>query len=208
MRPLNVFVSIPNGYRALLENAIKPLEGGRLHVVSFFERGSSGPFATSIRNHIALSNAVIAILTGGNENVLYEVGLALGNNRPVIVVTTDAIALPSMIRHLNAVIYDSSVPDWRRLHAELAERCQAILHCHYGPLRSRTHNEILVRQRSERVKTVAEFGAGTSDDPIELAINSYEEGNYDAVIEYLCWLSRYSVIPPIDLLGFSHSRNS
>ena len=48
MRPLNVFVSIPQGYRALLDNAIKPLEGGRLQIVSFFEHKSHGPFLHSI----------------------------------------------------------------------------------------------------------------------------------------------------------------
>ena len=84
---------------------------------------------------------MIAILTGSNDNVFTRLGLALGNNRPVIVVTTNADALPSMIRHFNAILYDSSVPDWKQLHASLAKSCQDLARA-YGasPLQNTQRN--------------------------------------------------------------------
>ena len=47
-----------------------------------------------------------------------------------------------------------------------------------GPLRSRTHNEILIRQRIERAGRRLNWSIATSSDPIEMAINSYDEGKY------------------------------
>ena len=184
MRPRNVFVSVPDGFQALYENAILPLNAGRLRTVSFFDHRSSGPFSLSIRRQIAHSNLLIGVMSGNNPNVMYEIGIAVGNNKPVILVTDSIKDIPSMLAHLNVRHYDASMPDWKKLYDQLREDCESAFFGHYSSLRRRTHNEILIRQRNERESTQQHpmESSRADQDPIEHAITLYEKGKYRDVI--------------------------
>jgi hypothetical protein len=60
-----------------------------------------------IRNHILEAEVIIADITGRNPNVFYELGLAHANDKPVILITQDAVQeVPTDIRHLEFIRYD------------------------------------------------------------------------------------------------------
>src|SRR3954468_20542991 len=121
MRKCTIFVSIPSDsfFRDMYYKAIKPIAAGTMDVFSFFDRPPFGDFSKEINIHIAYSNIVLAVASGSNPNVLYELGLAVGNGKPILPITDDPEHLPAMIRHIGSVIYDRPKPNWKHLTDDL-----------------------------------------------------------------------------------------
>lgn len=209
MRKCGVFASIPGKpfFKEMYFEAIKPISAGNLDVFSFFDRPPVGEFSKEIHIHIAYSNIVLAVastldptlIRSGskrsskipNPNVLYEVGLAVGNGKPIIPITDDPSKLPAMIRHVGAVVYNPKAPDWKKLTNDLEERCAKILTGEYMELRRRTHIELLVRQghgnkkpKSSK-KSKGSKKQGPSNDILGDAIAAYKQEDHERVIRLL-----------------------
>jgi tetratricopeptide (TPR) repeat protein len=187
MRKCAIFVSIPGEkfFEEMYYQAIKPITEGNLDIFSFFDRPPYGDFAKEINLHIAYSNIVVAVASGSNPNVLYELGLAVGNGKPILPITDDPSHLPAMIRHIGAVIYDRQGPDWPKLTGDLAAACRKILISEYMELRRRSHMELLLgagvpsKSASGSVKKLA------ARDKLGKAIAAYQSEDYEQVIRVL-----------------------
>jgi len=69
-------------------------------------------FIQKIWNGILKAEAIIAEMTGANPNVLYELGLSHAIGRKVIMVTQNIDSVPSDLRHINCIVYDTVQPNW------------------------------------------------------------------------------------------------
>ena len=69
-------------------------------------------FIQKIWSGILKAEAIIAEMTGSNPNVLYELGLSHAIGRKVIMVTQNIDSVPSDLRHINCIVYDTAQPNW------------------------------------------------------------------------------------------------
>ncbi len=80
-----------------------------------------GSIMTEVWAALNACKFVIADLTGGNDNVYYELGIAHALNKPAILMiqTTTPEAVPFDIRHLRYIQYDNSEGGLTRLRGDL-----------------------------------------------------------------------------------------
>jgi hypothetical protein len=64
----------------------------------------------SILQNIRDSNVVVADITGGNNNVIYEVGLSQGLGKPVLLITKDIDTIPMPLRQSLVLKYEPTHP--------------------------------------------------------------------------------------------------
>jgi hypothetical protein len=185
MRKCRIFVSIPGepSFRDMYLKAIKPICAGNKDVFSFFDKPPHGDFSKEIHIHIAYSNIVVAVVSGSNPNVLYELGLAMGNGKPILPITDKPEELPAMIRHINAVIYNPKRPNWTKVTEDLDNACDKILASEYMQLRRRTHIELLVGRKTQVNKDSAR--KAHAGDKLARAIAAYDKKDYEEVIRVL-----------------------
>ena len=62
-----------------------------------------------IRKLIANANMIVAEISYGNPNVMYELGIAHATNKKVIILSRSIDSVPSDLRHLPIVIYGSDI---------------------------------------------------------------------------------------------------
>jgi hypothetical protein len=87
-----------------------------------------GAFMEDVVNGIRSSNIIIAELTGRNANVFYELGLAHGLAKPVIMITQNKEDVPSDLKALKWIYYTTISPHWSdKLQQDLASTLNAIL---------------------------------------------------------------------------------
>lgn len=71
---------------------------------------------------------IIAITTGGNRNVNYELGIAHAFGKPAIILAETAEDVPFDYRHRRFIVYDSSNPRWgERLVDDVVKTAQALM---------------------------------------------------------------------------------
>lgn len=70
---------------------------------------AAGSFLEQIKNSIREADAIVAVCTGRNPNVFYELGISEPLHDPILV-AEDAKDLPSDIAHLRAQLYGGSAP--------------------------------------------------------------------------------------------------
>jgi nucleoside 2-deoxyribosyltransferase len=74
------------------------------------------------------ATVIVAFLTRLNPNVLYELGLAHGLEKPVIVVVSKDQQTPADLSHLNAYRYENILTGGTPVHIkEIVRRLEAIL---------------------------------------------------------------------------------
>src|SRR5256714_388189 len=73
---------------------------------------SAGAFVQTIWTQILAADAVIAEMSGANPNVLYELGLCHAIDQKVIMIAQDLNSVPSDLRHMNCITYDTSRVNW------------------------------------------------------------------------------------------------
>jgi len=187
MRKCTIFVSIPGDsfFHDMYYRAIKPIAEGNMDVFSFFDKPPFGDFSKEINIHIAYSNIVLAVASGSNPNVLYELGLAVGNGKPILPITDDPAHLPAMIRHIGAVIYDPIAPNWRRLTEDLMGACKKILVSEYMELRRRTHIELLIGRNVHPKAAPGDRKKAPVGDKLGKAIAAYKNEDFEQVIRIL-----------------------
>lgn len=76
------------------------------------EQVFTGPIMDKINDNIVKASVIITELTEYNPNVFYELGLAHGYNKKVIMLTQDISKIPFDLRHLRIVAYEKSVLDF------------------------------------------------------------------------------------------------
>jgi formylglycine-generating enzyme required for sulfatase activity len=96
-------------YRDILKPAIQDLGYDCIRSDEIY---SPGAFLQTIWEQIVNADVMIAEMTGMNPNVLYELGLAHSLSKKVIMITQDMNYIPSDLRHINCVVYDTSGVSW------------------------------------------------------------------------------------------------
>lgn len=112
---LSVFVIMPfrepfnSYYTSLVKPAIESAGGVAIRADDIFKPNA---FLQTIWTCILDARLLVAEMTGMNANVLYELGLAHAINKPVIMITQSMDHIPADLRHINAIVYDTTAPDW------------------------------------------------------------------------------------------------
>src|SRR5215213_2485080 len=105
-----IFTCLPSHEQArkLYTNVLKPLlpDCGRLRVISYLDFPIRDEFNHEIRTLIHLSNGVIAVVDRDVPNIIYEMGVADGHGKPVILVAPNLDEPPSMLRARNVITYN------------------------------------------------------------------------------------------------------
>ena len=73
------------------------------------------PVMFDIASSIEKSRVVIAVMTGGNRNVNYELGLAHAWGKPSIMITNSMDDIPFDYHHLRVIKYNQENPQWGEL---------------------------------------------------------------------------------------------
>ncbi len=99
-----------------------------LRVVRADNHVESGQILDKVERHIARSRLVIAKVDSDNLNVFFELGLAMGMKKDVLLVSDDALvlSLPSDLRNWECLVYKKGN------YEQLADRVSAFLEATYG----------------------------------------------------------------------------
>lgn len=88
----------------------------------------SSDIIADVWSKIQEATALVAVLTGKNTNVFYELGLAHAIRRPVVLVSSTLDDVPFDLRHLRIALYDKEHPAWgARLTKEITLTLKAVL---------------------------------------------------------------------------------
>jgi hypothetical protein len=100
-------------FRSLKKTIAEALEESGIQPVLLEEKAGTGVhLLMDVQTAIERADFIIADLTGGNPNVMYEVGFAHALRRPLlIIVRRDVEQLPFDIRAYPFLIYDPSKPE-------------------------------------------------------------------------------------------------
>ena len=105
---------------ALQEVGLKPLRADDIY--------DNQPIIQDIKKSIQNATLILAEVTGRNPNVNYELGIAHGLGKEVIIVTSNREDIPSDYRHLRYLHYNSSGIGWdRTLSRELVTTLKTVL---------------------------------------------------------------------------------
>lgn len=89
-----------------MEEAVRTVKGAKLKCLRADKEVFAGGIMDRVRENILKAGVVIADLTEKNENVYYELGLAHGHSKKVIMLTQKLDNIPFDLKHLRLVIYD------------------------------------------------------------------------------------------------------
>jgi DNA-binding NarL/FixJ family response regulator len=126
MRAKKCFVCMPFGgeFDELYQQDIRPALS-ELHLAC--ERADeiqhNQNILLMIREHIAAARLVIAVMTGRNPNVYYEVGYAHGIGKEVVLLTQKVEDIPTDLKGYNHLVYGS---EKITLKSELQRRIEAL----------------------------------------------------------------------------------
>jgi len=104
-----IFVAMPfkdefnDVYEQVIKKAISEIGKKSIRVD---EQVFTGPIMEKVNDDIIKANIIVAELTEYNPNVYYELGLAHGYNKNVIMMTQDIAKIPFDLRHMRIVKYD------------------------------------------------------------------------------------------------------
>ena len=120
----------PDVYNSVQEAIRKASDKADVQLIDPKEDRRSGVIMDHVRNHIANSDVVLAVITGNNPNVLYEAGIADAiAKRPPILVRAKAQKIediPFDVRHLRIITY-SGKPNVDLLADEICESLKIAL---------------------------------------------------------------------------------
>lgn len=171
-------------------DVLKPLmtETERLRLISYLDVATRENFDREIRTWIHLSNGVVAILDKTNLNVVYEIGVAMGFGKPVILLAQGLEDVPAMLRSKNVVTFQPDNLESERLRNKLITQLKAILYGSFIDQRFQDHAAVLASSDGLPTGT----GDLEPDDPeqsdpdhLEYGINAYHLKNYRKAIVHL-----------------------
>lgn len=82
---------------------------------------AAGSIIDQIFESIARAGLIVADLTGRNQNVMYELGLANAMGKKTLLLAQDIQEVPFDVRHQRILIYDLSFPKVKKLEHRLLE---------------------------------------------------------------------------------------
>lgn len=82
---------------------------------------AAGPIIDQIFESIARAGLIVGDLTGRNQNVMYELGLAKAMGKETLLLAQDLAEVPFDVRHQRVLVYDLSFAKVKELEARLAE---------------------------------------------------------------------------------------
>lgn len=129
----DVFVIMPfsSDFHAVYHQAIRTLADElNLNILRGDDFSSSrGSIISEVWAAINACRLVIADITGGNDNVYYELGMAHTLNKPSILITQPISpdAVPFDIRHLRYIQYENTPPGIDRLRSDLGAAVSRLL---------------------------------------------------------------------------------
>lgn len=97
-------------YQSLYEPAIK--KAGLNPVRADADIFGTGKIMDQIWRGINDSKVLVAVLTGRNPNVFYELGLAHALQKPVVLVSADEGDVPFDLQHIRVIYYNLNDPFW------------------------------------------------------------------------------------------------
>lgn len=111
----NIFVLMP--FREVwsdmmykqLKMAAKPL---KMQIYRADEVYGIKPVISDIVKGIQNARIIISVMTGGNKNVNYELGLAHAWRKPSIMITSSKEDIPFDYQHLRIIYYNENNPNW------------------------------------------------------------------------------------------------
>lgn len=177
--------------RQLYFNVLKPLlpDKERLRLISYLDFPIRDEFDQEIRTWIHLSNGVIAIVDKTTLNVIYEIGVAKGFGKPVILIAPSPEDVPAMLRANNVVTFNPENPITAEVRDKIEKILNATLQGTFIDQRFQDHTSLLINKADRPVpdddpstpekSTLSEF------DDLESGINHYRSKNYDKAIIYL-----------------------
>jgi hypothetical protein len=190
-RRSHCFASLPDNAlaRKLYTDVIKPVvtKDHKLQISSFLDQPYPEGFSKDIKTYIHLSNFVTAILTDNNPNVLYEVGLAVGFGKPIVLFTGANTKIPSMLRERESIIYDVTAPKLKSLRQKANEHIQSVLHGNFADERFQVHTSILagVKSKTFTLPLATDESSAHATTPIDQAFLAYNNRKYAVVITLL-----------------------
>lgn len=111
-KTLTVFIAMPfrATYDPVLETVKEAASLLNMKVVQVGEEPFAGSIISHIRASIQAADLMLAIVTEENGNVYYEIGLAHCQQKPVVLLTSDAKTLKFDLRDHRAIVYDPKHP--------------------------------------------------------------------------------------------------
>lgn len=176
-----IFTGLPSNEPAhrLYTNVIKSLlpDCGRLRLVSYLDFPIRDEFNHEIRTLIHLSNAVIVVVNRAVLNVIYEIGVADGHGKPVILVAPNVDEPPTMLRGRNVVTYNPEEPTSDNLRERLEKVLKATLQGAFMDQRFQDHISVLINKAACRAPSDEPPVAGADD--LEAGMHYYRVKNYE-----------------------------
>jgi hypothetical protein len=112
------FVMMPFGEefdRCYKNTYVPAIKRAKLHPVRADDIKMPGVIVSQVWENITSALALIADVTGQNPNVMFELGLALAMNRPVVLVTSDsADTIPFDLKSLRHITYAKGDGNWKK----------------------------------------------------------------------------------------------
>jgi hypothetical protein len=113
-------------YASVYEPAIR--KAGLIPVRADADIFGTGKIVDQIASGIEAAEVLVAELTGRNPNVFYELGLAHGKNKPVVLVSATESDVPFDLQHIRVIYYDREDPFWgQKLIEKLAENITFVM---------------------------------------------------------------------------------
>jgi len=115
-----IIMPIKKGFDEVYKHVIKPmLDELGIKAIRADEIYSQNPIIEDIWNQIQSAGWIVADLTGKNPNVLYELGLAHGIDRDVILLTQDIDDIPFDLQHWRCIEYKQNIEGGQNLKENL-----------------------------------------------------------------------------------------
>ena len=113
-------------YAKVYEPAIR--KAGLVPVRADTEIFTTGKIIEQIWRGISNAKVLLAELTDRNPNVFYELGLAHGAGKPVVLVSSNQDDVPFDLQHIRVIYYDIHDPFWgNKLIDKVAENILSAL---------------------------------------------------------------------------------
>ena len=186
-----VCMSATSAAAAIYNNVLQPLlpNEGRLRRVSYLDFPVKDEFDRAIRTWIHLSNGVIAILDKSIPNVVYEIGVAVGFGKPVILLAPDIKQIPEMLRARNVIIFPRDDPANETVRNKLDQHLTATLHGAFNDQRFQHHTTVLIDNPeladSNGDNSTSVDASLIEPDELELGISEYNSKNYGGAVLHL-----------------------
>lgn len=87
----------------------------------------SEPITETVHRAVQEADLIVCDLTGSNPNVLYELGLARGLKKPIILISQRLQDIPFDLKTHRILVYDSSLPSQAELTRSLAALIRTVL---------------------------------------------------------------------------------